>query len=274
MSEANPGKDALEKATDLLKVTVALSTGALVFSAGLTKEHLDFALWQTLVLVAAWALLAVAAASGLMAVSAIPPMLAKKDYNLENKFLTWPARIHQITFAIGILLLGIALASLLFRGAPADKSKVAGIGPELIGSFPNFPLGSSLLDTASRDVDREMARVLERWTAARKAGRSGVLLIIGSTDRVPLSPDSRRRFDANIGLAVARAETVKSHLLDRTKDLKEIRIRDEQVLTLVSGPRQTPESHATAARDHGFAQDRRVDVWAFWSWPTPIGAKP
>jgi hypothetical protein len=56
-------------------------------------------------------LLGVAAAAGILALSAIPMMLASANYDRECRFLTWPARVHQLTFAAGILILGISLGS-------------------------------------------------------------------------------------------------------------------------------------------------------------------
>ena len=53
------------------------------------------------------------------------------------------------------------------------------LGPELIGSFPNFPLGATALDVESQDVYKEMRRVIDQWIAARKSGRNGVLMFVG-----------------------------------------------------------------------------------------------
>jgi hypothetical protein len=114
---ANPNpaaqKEGLEKAGDLLKLTLTLSTGALVFGVGLTKEQPGFSGLTKWAILIGWILLGLAAASGIIAISAIPVMMAKSDYDLENKFLTWPARVHQVSFVFGIVSLGIALAALL-----------------------------------------------------------------------------------------------------------------------------------------------------------------
>ena len=118
----DPQKEGLEKAGELLKLTLSLSTGALVFGAALVKEQLDFSGATKWAVIWAWTLLALAAASGILAISAIPMMIAKSNYDLEDKFLTWPARVHQITFIIGIVLLGFALAlSLLKSAKPKDQ---------------------------------------------------------------------------------------------------------------------------------------------------------
>jgi hypothetical protein len=142
------------------------------------------------------------------------------------------------------------------------------LGPELIGSFPNFPLGATALDVESQDVHKEMRRVIDQWIAARKSGRNGVLMFVGSADRVPLAPQSRRQYEANAGIARARAESVRSQILEQTKELPETqRVKEEAALVLVSGPRRTPvvSSKDNQRAQAGFPEDRRVDVWAFWN---------
>lgn len=122
----NPQKEGLEKAGELLKLTLSLSTGALVFGAALVKEQLDFSGATKWAVIGAWVLLSLAAASGILAISAIPMMVAKSNYDLEDKFLTWPARVHQVTFIIGIVLLGFALASSLLKASKPKDEKPTG----------------------------------------------------------------------------------------------------------------------------------------------------
>ena len=126
---ANPSpaaqKEGLEKAGDLLKLTLALSTGALVFGVGLAKEQSGFSGVTKWAILIAWILLGVAAASGIIAISAIPMMIARSNYDLEDKFLTWPARVHQVTFIFGIILLGIALAGSLLKPQKSQKNDPA-----------------------------------------------------------------------------------------------------------------------------------------------------
>jgi hypothetical protein len=151
------------------------------------------------------------------------------------------------------------------------------LGPELIGSFPGFSLGSTELDLKNQDVGNEMRRLIDRWIAARASGRNGVLMFVGSADRVPLGPESRRQYEANAGVARARAESVRTQMLEQTKGLPESqRIREEAALVLVSGPRRTPAlpSNDRASARAGFPEDRRVDVWAFWTTPAETAAPP
>jgi hypothetical protein len=120
----DPGKAGLQSASELLKLTLTLSTGALVFGAGLIEKKLPFTGLLKGTIVAAWALLAIAAGAGIMAIAAIPMMQAKANYNLEDPFLTWPARVHQIAFVLGILCLGGTLATAFFRVAPTAPDAV------------------------------------------------------------------------------------------------------------------------------------------------------
>lgn len=121
--DQEPAKAGLQSAAELLKLTLALSTGALVFGASLIEKKLPFTGWLKVSIVAAWALLAIAAGAGILAISAIPMMVAKSNYDLEDRFLTWPARVHQLAFVAGILCLGAALATAFFRASPEDSRK-------------------------------------------------------------------------------------------------------------------------------------------------------
>jgi hypothetical protein len=109
---------------------------------------------------------------------------------------------------------------------------------------------------------------VERWTSGRGAGKDALLLLVASTDRIPLSESLRRRFEANVGLARARGETIRALLLQTGSGLKpELRLTEEQMLVVVSGPRQTPQPDRNSVLKGdgvGFPEDRRVDVWAIW----------
>ena len=227
-------------------------------------------------MITAWVLLGLASATGLLALAAIPMMIWRQNYNLEDPYLTWPIRAHHVCFIFGIVLLGVALAASLRRGDPpkpgglaVERKDVGIVGPEHIGAFASFPLGSAELDPKNQAFANEMGRVIDRWKEGRSLGKTGVLLIAGSADRVPLTSDTRRQYDANLGVSGARAEAIKTQLLAQTRDLGDKRIREEDILTLVSGPRNTPAVALgrSAGRNDGFAEDRRVDVWVFWRLP-------
>jgi hypothetical protein len=115
--QESSAKDAIDRAADVLKLTLALATGALVFGADFIKEQVVLSSITRLMVMIAWGLLGASAAAGILALSAIPMMVAKQNYNLEDPYLTWPARVHQVAFVLGIILLGVTLASSV--GTPA-----------------------------------------------------------------------------------------------------------------------------------------------------------
>jgi len=144
------------------------------------------------------------------------------------------------------------------------------VGPERLGELYGFKLGSpsEVDEKHAGAVDATVSRIAEKWVRQRRAGKNGVLFIVGATDRVRLGASNQGRYETNVGLARARAEYVRSRVVEASKALSTALAPDEsQVLVLVSGPRQTPERSRTlsAANDDGFPDDRRVDVWALWS---------
>jgi hypothetical protein len=140
-------------------------------------------------------------------------------------------------------------------------------GPELIGEFPNFAIGSADLKKANFDGQAEINRVCSVWQQHSAKGQDGVLLIVGASDRLPLRGRLAAQYDANVGLAQARAEQVRKHLLDCINAPYSLHsIKLDRILTLASGPETTPEGNPRrTAPPHGYPGDRRVDVWAFWT---------
>lgn len=128
---ANPAKDGLDSAAQFLRYTLALATGALVFSAGLVKEGLSVPQFSRLFLIGAWALLVLAIVTGLLAFARIPVLLRASTYDIEDSYLVWPWRLHQITFGLGVVLLGVALVTLLLNAPAASRVRTA---PDSAGS--------------------------------------------------------------------------------------------------------------------------------------------
>ena len=84
-----------------------------------------------------------------------------------------------------------------------------------------------------------------------------MLLIVGSADRLRLVGGLVGQYESNVGLARARAEQVKLRL-------EKCGVPGESMVTVVAGPRNTPERRQP--RDvHGFPEDRSVVVWALWN---------
>jgi hypothetical protein len=160
----------------------------------------------------------------------------------------------------------------LFDNVHKEIAAVGASGPERLGFIDRFRLGDDqLLDRApgtANDVadSEEVSAMLKAWRAKRKEGMDGVLLVIGATDRLPINGAKRQQFEANVSLARARAEAVKSALVKKC-EAPECEMNADHVIVLVSGPVNTPDrAHLSpAATRDGYPQDRRVDVWAIWT---------
>jgi outer membrane protein OmpA-like peptidoglycan-associated protein len=133
--------------------------------------------------------------------------------------------------------------------------QIGALGPEHLGDFVGFEPGRSEF---TANMKTSVADVCNRWLQ-RTDYQEGLLLVVGATDRIPLGPTARLRYESNFGLARARAEEIKSKIV-------ECGVPALQILAIVSGPRTTPERKNPSIADAGYPQDRMVDVWAIWSW--------
>ncbi|MFC0585026.1 hypothetical protein ACFFG3_10240, partial [Ralstonia solanacearum] len=136
------------------------------------------------------------------------------------------------------------------------KRALSEFGPEQLGVVDDFESGRA---DVRPHMGETIRAVCDKWRAHGDRGQHGLLLVIGSTDRVRLSPTSATQYESNVGLARARAEQVKARLLDCS-------IPTGQMVTMVSGPRYTPASGVVVPSDA--ARDRSVVVWALWSVPS------
>jgi len=118
MAQIPAKQTALNVMADLLKITTAFATGALVFSAGILEDKVKIPPNAIIPLVGSWILLGLAAASGVLAYSRIPVLLAEEKYDIEDPYLCWPGRLHQILFGLGIILLGSALVLIAVKRLP------------------------------------------------------------------------------------------------------------------------------------------------------------
>ena len=107
------GKESLSTAADFIKYATGFATGALVFSAGLVDKMQHMPHWTVIILITSWALLTVSVVAGVMAFSRIPIQQSEENYDLENPWFTWPGKIHQGAFMLGVLTLGFILITLL-----------------------------------------------------------------------------------------------------------------------------------------------------------------
>jgi hypothetical protein len=135
--------------------------------------------------------------------------------------------------------------------------KLGASGPEYLGGVADFVLGhADLLEKHDPQIDA----ICAKW-AHHASGRQGLVLVVGATDHLPPTRNTRARFESNFGLARARAEAVKTRLASCSTH-----IPAEHTLALVTGPSKTPASGGSSRVPHGYGEDRRVDVWAFWNW--------
>ncbi len=105
-----------------------------------------------------------------------------------------------------------------------------------------------------------------------------VVMVVGTTDRSPLRGDAMRTFESNFGLARARAEWVRAQWESWEREQgsalpKECRIDEASFLTLGSGPVSTPNWRPGSSGADP-ADDRQVDIFAFWSDQGASGDKP
>jgi hypothetical protein len=134
--------------------------------------------------------------------------------------------------------------------------QLSGFGPEHLAVLRGFTTG----DAAPTE---EMKRQVKQLCAAHreKLRAGGLILVVGSADRVPLRQAVRAQYESNVGLAMARAEAVRQQVLDCGID-------QNRVVTLVAGPRYTPVGAPNT--DQGrLAEDRSVTIWGLFSVPLP-----
>lgn len=115
--------------------------------------------------------------------------------------------------------------------------------------------------SAHADLRSEITdRIQESCRTRNLKDSHAFLLVVGATDNRPVIGGP---FESNFGLARARAERVRNILLGQ-----ECNMPEHNVLALVSGPRHTDVQHDNPqSRKGGTAEDRSVDVWAFWDKP-------
>jgi len=114
-NEQLKSENGLKQIVDLLKFTIALATGSLVFSTGLLTEDINLSCWAKLFLFLSWIALTTSAAAGVLAYMRIPMLIAKRDFNMRDKFMEIPGRIHHISFIVGIVSLGVAVVIVLIK---------------------------------------------------------------------------------------------------------------------------------------------------------------
>lgn len=116
------------------------------------------------------------------------------------------------------------------------------------------------------------SKITNFCTNPKIKNQKAYLIVVGATDRKPLRGKLQVQYESNLGLARARAESVRNWLLAPECGLKE-----DDVVALISGPKHTsPVSGAPSGSQQKKTKastepkenpDRSVDVWAFWDQP-------
>ena len=151
-------------------------------------------------------------------------------------------------------------------GTPAGfpPAKTSPLGPELLMEVQGFSLGDSTVpgrDTSGKDTSTAITGVCNAWKTHNPGSENlGLVLVVGGTDMTRLSGPKGVRFESNFGLAQARAEAVKTRIV-------QCGIKESNVLAMVFGPQHTPDLTGKKPPKDGYPDDRRVQVWALWAWP-------
>lgn len=141
----------------------------------------------------------------------------------------------------------------------APQSNFSEFGPKKLITIQGFESGKASISSA---MESEINNACTTWKSYSSLNQKGVLLIIGSTDRTPLSASIKKIYESNSGLAKARAERVR-------ETLEKCGMPTEKMITLDSGPNRTPSTQDYKNKNN-FPEDRSVTVWAFWNIPRNI----
>ena len=124
--------------------------------------------------------------------------------------------------------------------------------------FGGFGEGVERFDCLDAANQKAIGDVNSGIALGRERGQQLMVLLVGGTDRRPLSPALRRRFESNTGLARARVAEVE-RCLDLTVGGDR---RVPEVIRLVTGPAYTPnERSADEEERQRMANDREVQAF-------------
>ncbi|HEY2560047.1 MAG TPA: hypothetical protein VGI48_10105 [Caldimonas sp.] len=137
----------------------------------------------------------------------------------------------------------------------ARRSQPSVLARARFGGFGDGVERFDCLDAANHDA---IGSVNQGIAMGRERGQQLMVLLVGGTDRRPLSPALRRRFESNTGLARARVAEVE-RCLDLTVSGDR---RVPEVIRLVTGPSYTPiERPADEVERQRMANDREVQAF-------------
>jgi len=114
MAEETREERALAAATEAVKLTLGLATGALVFSAGLLKEDVQLGHSARCLMAWSWGLLSLAIIAGTLAYLRVPVKTTEGNYDLHDPWFAVPGVAHHLSFLAGMVALGLAMVDILF----------------------------------------------------------------------------------------------------------------------------------------------------------------
>ena len=151
---------------------------------------------------------------------------------------------------------GVPLDAVDARIARALSGSGAGAAALAIGSFGPFDAGESDLSCDTEPARASVDALRDGLRRAADRRQRSVLMIVGATDRRPLTGRLLRRYGSNDGLAAARVERVLGCLAMAVGSGE---TAPPAVLRLLAGPVYTPDTSPQArVAEAAMALDRRV----------------
>jgi hypothetical protein len=151
-----------------------------------------------------------------------------------------------------------------FGGAKSVQTRTPAPGFQPLPTVNGFLPGDAEINGAMRAEIRK--EVCGRLKEERAKGEVGTVMVIGGTDRVPLSAQARETFTSNFELAEARAEKAREEIL-------QCEVPPLHVFTLSAGAREFSDFRKTHKGYAGADKDRRAEFWVLWQ-PIEGGGEP
>lgn len=130
-----------------------------------------------------------------------------------------------------------------------------------VSRFAGFASGSEKINCDDPTNIREIKITKDAISKARERKQPVVMILVGGTDKTPLAPTLKVRFESNAGLARARVHQVEQCLGVDTRMEGTSQGVDVQIMRLVTGPSYTPlASVVTDLEKQLMADDREVRI--------------
>jgi hypothetical protein len=110
-------KEGLQSAIDFTKLLLTLAGGAIAFV--IQPSFIAGSIVLKVLSISALLSLSISVLSGLVSISGSCVMLSEKNYRLEYRFVKYPGIINVITFAIGFVLVAVAVGVKIVGGPPS-----------------------------------------------------------------------------------------------------------------------------------------------------------